>query len=103
MKLLLGVVLISLSSLWAGSSPLYLSKIPNFQTKQAQVLSPLNLKAKEKQNHLDGLLPWMRWGGLGLLLVGATVYIQSEDQLAQSLGVASSGLGIASFVWSFRL
>jgi hypothetical protein len=50
----------------------------------------------------ESLKPWMRWGGLAFLGMGTLLYVNTNEQLPQTLGVAGAGLGFTGFVWSFR-
>lgn len=102
MKLLWGFVLLLGLQKQLPANPLVLTPNTLSKTAPTTLLSEsnhLNNKAETEKS----LKPWMRWGGLALLGMGTLLYVNTDEQLPQTLGIAGAGLGFAGFVWSFRL
>lgn len=83
------------------ASPLLLTPNTPPKTAPTTFLSESNHLNNEVET-AKSLKPWMRWGGLALLGVGTLLYVNTDEQLPQTLGVAVAGLGFSGFVWSFR-
>ncbi|MDC3250082.1 hypothetical protein OAU52_00475 [bacterium] len=101
MKLLLGFVLLFGLQKQLLANPLVLTPNRSSDTTSQAFLnqsSHLNNEAGTSKS----LKPWMRWGGLALLSVGTLLYVNTDEQFPQTVGMAGAGLGFAGFVWSFR-
>jgi hypothetical protein len=93
LKLFLGFVL-----LFASQKQFYANPLVSTSTTVFYESKHLNNEVEIAES----LKPWMRWGGLAFLGMGTLLYVNTNEQLPQTLGVAGAGLGFAGFVWSFR-